>query len=264
MAEQLAINVETEKLQRGLERFARETGQTLKAVYEDQIRLASNSLAKHYHPKTAKMGKLAILKDLQNVFIEEKPLFVMEAWAGIGGEEPARIFRTSRGAILGIEKTELNPSGDMDFMEWRHKKSRMASNGRVSTAGAKSRNIGRWKYMNRQMVPAGRVAKYAKKRVFPKVGLLKAGWLMPSESGIKNKVPNWITRAGAFRSRLATYGDHMDLFANGFLYLTNNVPYAGKHVGLLRIEIQRRQRDLLLYAGKRLDAKIAKFNAGAM
>lgn len=254
------IACETDRLLAGMKTFAAETGQTLKAVFVDQMRLASNSLAKNFPAKSQGIQRKAVLGDLGNIFIEiDDPLF-LENWAGIGERAPARVFKTKSGAVFGVEQAQYNPSGDMSAMDAQHRKYR-TKGGRVTKAGSFTRDIGRWKFVNRMVVGKGAVERYARKYLYPRAGAMKSGWLLPSVAPVRSKAPSWVLKARHAVGEQSEYTDQMDLFASGFLKLNNMITYAARQMGLVRIELQKRQRDLKSYAGKRLQQRIAKFNA---
>jgi hypothetical protein len=258
----MRINIESEKLVRGMKTFARETGQTLKDVYSDQMRLASNSLAKNFPPKSSAKFKRGIVeKELPNIFTEAPSDFILDSWVTVG-TPPERIFKTKTGAIIGVDKSHYNPDGNIAMMEQHHQANRNASNGRVTRAGSFTRDIGRWKFINRQIVPKGAIARYARARVFPKLGTMKAGWILPSSSGLTTKADSWVKRAYGNARGASEYTDQMNLFAVGFLRLVNMIPYAARQSGLVRIELQKRQRDLLRKSGRAMGKEIAKFNRG--
>ena len=111
------------------------------------------------------------------------------------------------------------------------------------------------------VVPKGAIGKYARKWLFPRAGMMKSGWLLPSAAKLANKVPAWITKARDNTKGWSAFTDAMDADASGFLKLENTVPYAARQGGLLRIELQKRERDLKKYAKLRLEGEAAKFNA---
>jgi len=257
----LQIQVEQQKLLDGMKRFAKQTGQALKEVYKDQMRLASNSLVKAFPPRTMGQGRKAIMTDLSNLFIEQPGSFIESAIA-VQGQPTQTIFKTRQGAVYGIDSADYNQSGDHAAMAARHKRFRLPSTGRVTKAGALTRDIGRWKFIQRQVVPAGAVKRYARAKVFKRLGMMKSGWILPRGAGIQTKAARWVFEAQAHVGVRSEYIDRMDTNASGFLQLQNRVPYAGRHVGLVRIEVQKRQRDLKRYAGLRLKKQVEKFNRG--
>jgi hypothetical protein len=257
------ISVETGNLVRGMERFAKDTGRSLKEVYQDQMVLASNSLVRNFPPKSMAIGRKAILEaDLPNIFTEAPSEFLLNSWVAIG-QPPETIFKTRTGAIIGVDRAHYNPDGNQTMMAAHHQANRNKSNGRVTRAGAFTRDIGRWKFINRQVVPPGAIKRYAASVVFPKLGTMKAGWVLPEKSGLKTKMPAWVAKTRGRVPNASDYTDQMNMFAIGFLRLENLVPYAARQSGLVRIELQKRQRDLLRKSGRQLELEVAKFNGRA-
>ena len=73
-------------------------------------------------------------------------------------------------------------------------KSKRTKNGRVSKAGAKTRDIGRWKSHDRLIVPQALFEQYLK-TVLVKVGFLASGWnAMAERLGVN--LPAWVKRHG--------------------------------------------------------------------
>lgn len=260
MAVDIDIKVESAKVLAGMREFARRTGQELRAVYRDQMRMSSNSLVRTFPVPTRYAGRQAILDDLNNVFVEAPSTFLLESWEAIG-QPPARAFKAKGGGVLGVDEAHYNPSGDAAMMAMHHQRYRLKSTGRVTKAGAFTRDIGRWKFINRQIVPPGAIRRYAR-GVYKRVGMLKSGWMFPTGAGLVTKAPSWVRSARDAVGTRAAFVDRMTPSANGFLQLTNQVPYAKRQIGLVKIELRRRLSDLKRYAGKRLQREISRFNSG--
>jgi len=254
------VQVETNKLYKSMERFARETGQELKDVFEDQMRLASNDLVRWMPPKSKTQGVNAVEVGLGNVFTEYDS-FVLESWESVG-PVPATVIRTKRGAIIAVDAAHYNIEENQGRMIQQHQKNRLKSNGRVTKAGSYGREIGRWKSINRQLVPTGAIKRYRKKHVDHKIGMLKAGWILPEKTGLKTRAPAWVQRAGSSFRNLSEYSDQMDMFASGFLKLTNKVRHVARHGRLISLAVRKRNAALNRFAGRTLDRMIDKFNAG--
>lgn len=261
----MAVSVEviSADLERGMKRFARTMGVSLKAVYTDQMRLASNQLVKIYPPRTKKQGRHRIKRDLGSLFVRLGPdnFQLAKEYAALGEQPIGRRFKTTRGAVFGVENNFWNLSGNRSQMKAYHQRNRLR-NGRASMAGSWDKNIGRWKFIDRMVVSQRAYEGYLRDEVFPKIGLLKKGWIAPN-APFKTKAPAWVKKAkGAPGNSSGDYSDQMDLFANGFLQLKNVAPQAAGRDGLVRIVLRTRSRDLKRFAAKRLDKMIARFNAG--
>jgi len=259
----VSVKVIFDEVERSMKRFARAMGVSLKAVYQDQMRLASNQLVRLYPPRTKKKGTLRIRRETGSLFVRLGPKnFVMaKEYQSIGGQPIGHVFETARGATFGVENPFWNLSGNRSRMKAYHKKHR-GSNGRSSVAGSWDKRIGRWKFIDRMVVSERAYDNYLKQEVFPKVGLLKKGWIAAS-APFTTKAPAWVKKAkGAPGGGKGEYSDQMDLFANGFLQLKNLAPHAAGRDGLVRIVLRTRLRDMKRFAAKRLDKMIARFNAG--
>ena len=258
----VSIEATTVDVELAMERFARKMGVSLKDVYVDQMRLANNQLIKLFHPKTAKQGKNRIKRELGSLFIKlgPKDFDMTEQWMEVGGDVPPQLFRTSRGAVFGVENRLMNLRGDFNAMERYHKRNRL-KNGRTTAAGSWDKRIGRWKFVDRMVVSRRVYDKYLQKRVFPKVGLLKSGWIARN-APYEIKAPRWVRKAGERFLKHGRYSDQMDLFASGFLKLINLAPHAADREGLVKIAMRTRVRDLQRHASKRIDKLTARWNKG--
>lgn len=254
------IEVEAAKLMANIRAFAKDTGMTVKAVYLDQLRLASNSLIKSFPPKTANQGRSVIMEDMTSIFTEVGPgAFLQESFDVFGENAPPKVFKTARGAVMGAEIDQFNPRGDISIMHDHHQKYRM-KNGRTSKAGSYTRDVGRWKFINRMIVPAGAVKKYAKTKLFPHVGLLKAGWILPANCPVQSKPPAWVAKAGKSVLVGVEFEDKMTPDGNGFLRERNPIEYGSKHQGLIEIELRKRGRDLKRMMKDHINSRFRKYN----
>lgn len=260
------IQVKTERLLASMKYFAKETGQSLKAVFVDQLRLASNSLVKVFPPKTAAVVRGTIMEDLGNLFVEVGDgSFIKEATPlyMLGENGPSVTLKTYRGAVLGTEASQYNPKGNIAQMDELHRRNRKRTNGRVVWRTSGTVQVGKFKYVNRMVVGKGKIASYARKVLFPRIGMMKAGWILPDGARIETKAPAWVRKSLRVFGLTGRYSDKMTSDANGFLQETNPVRYSERQAGLVLIELQKRSRDLRRFAGKRLQGAIDKFNGKA-
>lgn len=255
------VEVQSYEVLKAIRLFAKQTGIELKDVYVDQMRLMNNHLIRLYPPKTYAQGRRAIKTDLENLFIRPDDFGVVSQWAGIGEGAPPVVFRTSKGAILGVEQRNINLSGDPAKLRAHHQKHRM-KNGRVTKAGAFTRNIGRWKYIDRMVVADYAYQRYLK-TVQKKVGMLKKGWI-PKKGTVRYpvKAANYIRNSSG--GEQAEMLDRMNPNASGYLKLENNIDYAYKHPGLVKIALGFRSRDLKKWAKLRVDEMTKRFNSGTL
>lgn len=163
------------------------------------------------NPKT--QGEVAIRKDLmggrnigphaksQGIFFAIKPWMPQDEH-----DQTVRLFSKKNGDTFGVEKELYRPQASMAVMSAHHKKHRSRRTGRVTTAGSKDRQIGRWKFIDRMAVEEKTLAKYVLSQQ-KKVGYMRAGWMKAADSvNLKVRSP-WIkrhrfTRQGVGDSRL--------------------------------------------------------------
>jgi len=247
------VQVETNKLYKSMERFARETGQELKEVFEDQMRLASNDLVRWNHPKAAKAGKGTVSSDVGSVVTQIGDWIVRTASTGTG-----IIAVTKTGAALPVDNALVNLQSDEMTIAKHHKRKRTGTRGNVPR-GQKSVVNGR---LNMMLVGRNGKKRYLRKNAFPKVGMVKAGWILPSGAPVNTRAPRWVQKAREYIGDVSRYEDAMDKNANGYLRLTNKVRHAARHGGLIKTAVRKRNAALNRFAGRTLDRMIDKFNAG--
>ena len=265
------VNFNREKLRLA----AKELGVSVQFLGYDQARLLGLNLVSITAPSKKlikvdgtkpeeserKIGEGAVMEDLNRIFIVAGNESILDTWDIVG--IPAVAFRTASGAVFGIEKTMIDRSGTR--MAEHHKKYRSPKTGRVSKAGSYTRNIGRWKFIDKLAVDKTAFNRYAKERR-KNVGTLKAGWVkgavyFASKCNGAANVPTWISRnedrfsgpgAGGTLSRLGI----------GKIWIENTSTFA-------RIKIQKsfitaalatREKDLAKNLIKRKDVIAEQFN----
>lgn len=101
-----------------------------------------------------------------------------------------RLFITKKGRVYGVDRELYRPNASISEMDAHHQKYRSTRTGKVTQAGARTRDVGRWRFIEKMAVNGSRFRAYLR-HVFAKVGKAKAGWPI-TQSG--NKVPRWIMR----------------------------------------------------------------------
>lgn len=231
------------RLQRDLERTHGAIGITTQWLTWDTARLAANDAIKYSAPWAAgkpgtgsaqlASGKSAIAYDL----LGSKGGATRRAKRlGVFDFLPDNIKRTfiqdgvvvnvtSSGRIYAKDETLYRPNASLAEMKAHHLRYR-GKNGRTTTAGAKTRNIGRWKSTAKMMVPREKMDQYLR-YVQSKVGELKASWLpaaryFAQKVGGKVGASAWIVKQG---KQLGTYIDSVNATGNGYASLTNLAPH---------------------------------------
>jgi hypothetical protein len=142
-----------------------------------------------------------------------------------------RLFAKKDGTVYGTDKAHFLPSANASTLRSIHKEK--FTGGRISSAGGRTRDIGRWKFIDRFFVPPSTLAKYVADQQ-TKVGLAKSGWadcakqLRKVVSGAMTRgIPRWVTRHLGDHG----FGDVQDKTSNFFnptVVLTNSCKYADR------------------------------------
>lgn len=106
------------------------------------------------------------------------------------------LFAKKNGDVYGTEKRLFRPNASIEEMEAHHQKYRSRSTGRTTLAGSFTRNIGRWKFVDRMVVSGSTMQKYLK-HVLKRVGWMKSGWVPAFRALGGKRVPAWIDRHSA-------------------------------------------------------------------
>jgi hypothetical protein len=142
-----------------------------------------------------------------------------------------RLFVKKDGTVYGTDKAHFLTDATASTLRQIHKGA--FQNGTMSSAGSRTRDIGRWKFIDKYFVPGGTLDDYVKSQM-AKSGLAKSGWaacanqLKKVISGsMTSRIPGWVTR------HLSNYnlGKVEDRTGNVFaptVVLTNTCKYADK------------------------------------
>jgi hypothetical protein len=102
-----------------------------------------------------------------------------------------KLFAKKDGTVYGVEKKLFQPNASIGVMSAHHQRFRTA-NGRVSTAGALTRDVGRWKFIDKMVVSKGALASYMRV-VRGRVGMAKSGWVTAARN-LGVTLQAWINR----------------------------------------------------------------------
>jgi hypothetical protein len=87
-----------------------------------------------------------------------------------------RLFVTKSGDVYGTDREFFQPDATEDQMHEHHQKQRSARTGRVTSAGARSLDVGRWKFVSKMIVERNTLDRYVYS-VFERVLWAKSGWV---------------------------------------------------------------------------------------
>jgi hypothetical protein len=140
-----------------------------------------------------------------------------------------RLFVGKDGFAYGTEKTMFRPDASGSEMRAFHKKNFV--NGKASSAGSYTRNIGRWKFLDKMFVSKETLDDYIKSTI-KKVGIAKAGWAncalqlkKVNKGKLTADIPPWVIRHTADFKNGKTEdltSDHQ----NPRVIMTNTTPWA--------------------------------------
>lgn len=202
------------------------------------------SVQKDIGEKRVKRDIKKVIYGMRRVELEDK-IGEIES-AGVHGAL-ARLWVTKDGKVYGTERELLRPDASWPQMRAHHAKYRTKW-GRVTQAGTRTRDIGRWKFVDKMVVGVDVFHSYIHQRQ-SWVGNAKAGWLKALDDiNKRRRTPitlsggKWITR----HKGRAT-GLFFDYSNNGKIdwIMGNGVPYIQKHAGhIMDRAYQNRARNL--------------------
>lgn len=143
-----------------------------------------------------------------------------------GGEEE-RLFVRKDGTVWATEKRNYHPGASVSDMNAHH--ARYWNNGRMSSAGTRTRDIGRWKFIDRMVVGPTARNRWLRSR-YQRVGFLAAGWLTAAKELKVARIPAWIKRHSSAPGALR-FSESDSKFV---IYVVNSVKF-GRNAQLDRI-----------------------------
>ncbi len=264
----MTLDVENiSKVENGLEKFSEMFGVPIRYLAMDQLRLAVQDLVKFTPPKNEKEGKNRIGKELWAVFMEVDSPDILAEWEAVanGQSFPARVFKLKTGAVFAVESTLIEHSGA--GMHDHHQQYRSKASGRTTSAGTRTRDIGRWRFVNKMAVTRSAMGAY-RKRVQSRVGFLKAGWLpavraLESATGQGITVPGFVKKVWQQRGRVSL--DSMTTRGDGFVSATNAVEWGGPMITRFAVKTMRKRAHDInrgIFRDGRARQIVERYNAG--
>ena len=202
----------------------------------DSIRLHARLLCVELSMRTQPFGKddrgkdngeASITRDLVGKAMQRAGLF------GVCSGNETR-YRTGNvrlfvygGDAYGTDTTFYRPNASTDDMKAFHRQH--FKNGKVSSAGSRTIDTGRWKFVEKMYVNKATLGNYLES-VKKKVGIAKSGWARCAEqlpkvvSGSMTRgIPAWVTRHDKSNGKVI---DNSNDLANPSITMTNTTPYA--------------------------------------
>lgn len=229
------VKFENLKFQQIMKDYATIREKTIPEAVHMNARLLCVEFARRTQPfgNDQKVGEKAIARDLLGGKKRYGIFAPLTGFMAANAEEYStgnvRLFVKKDGTVYGTDKAHFLTDATASTMRQIHKSA--FQNGKMSSAGSRSRDIGRWKFIDKYFVPGGTLDDYVKSQT-AKSGLAKSGWaacanqLKKVISGSMTRgIPKWVTR------HLGNYnlGNVEDRTGNIFsptVILTNSCKYA--------------------------------------
>jgi hypothetical protein len=220
-------------------------------------------------------GEKAVRDDLMRIFMgipdQQMQQFGDEWQAYNKGQPIGHLFKTKSGAVYGVENDLLDERGAN--LAAHHQRYRSKTTGRVTRAGTKTRNIGRWKFVDKLHTPLSKLREYIAS-VQSHVGRTKAGWLpaanyfsAKAKPLVADLAPGWVQRHAAYGAAASPPPtDSLQAHTlTGELVAGNGVPWVRDDSGFMQSTLRTRIRDLENGMWKRLEGIKQKLsiNTGA-
>lgn len=181
--------------------------QTIPDAVHANARLLCVEFARRTQPfgddKGKRDGNAAIARDLlggkkrAGIFAPISPA-IEEGFRFSKSSDNVRLFVKKNGEVYGTEKRLFRPDASASTLRSFHKQNFI--NGKMSSAGSRTRNIGRWKFVDKMFVTPSTLNDYVAS-VQKKVGIAKSGWAACAKqlrrvvSGSMTRgIPGWVTR----------------------------------------------------------------------
>jgi len=169
-------------------------------VMRQQMRLLVQRLVEltqpHHGRGTAvaakKQGENAILRDLMGG--GHRPGIFFTADESFLRNKPSantvRLFAKKDGTVYGVDRNLFQPRASGSQLEEHHRT--YFKNGRMTKAGGRTRDIGRWRFIDKMVVGKNRLKRFIK-QLQSHVGRAKGGW-NHAAARFGYKPPPWVSR----------------------------------------------------------------------
>lgn len=152
---------------------------------------------------------------------------LIEQAEAVHGGAIQRLFTRADGTVFGVENDFFLPHATQSDLRAHHKK--YFKNGRFTRAGGATRDIGRWKFIDRLVIPEDTFRAYLKEQQ-AKVGYLLSGWRVAAQK-LGLPIPAWVANADAPSTIVMTVTPERI-----HIKATNEVPWASARITRPRIQ----------------------------
>ena len=231
------IKFENLKFEQIMKDYATIREKTIPEAVHLNARLLCVEFARRTQPfgNDQKVGEKAIARDLlggkkrYGIFAPLTGFMAANAEQYSSGN--IRLFVKKDGTVYGTDTAHFMTGATASNLRQIHKGA--FQNGTMSSAGSGTRDIGRWKFINKYFVPGGTLDDYVKSQM-AKSGLAKSGWaacanqLKKVISGSMTRgIPQWVTRHLSDYN-LGNVEDRTGNISSPTVVITNNCKYADK------------------------------------
>jgi hypothetical protein len=158
-------------------------------------------------PRNQAQGRNRVMKDIHKImlglsdadFAKANPDHTDKAKF----DNIVRLFPARDGSILGVDKDLYRPGATMEDLYEFHQSKRL-KNGRVSDAAQQTVDVGRWRFLEKLIVPKNLLDEYIS-RAMDRVGRARGGWAAGTLK-LGGKVAKWI----AAHANKGTYINELD------------------------------------------------------
>jgi hypothetical protein len=223
-----------------VETVARQTRQSTVELMNDVMRLWSIDLMRETWPKSASVGKKAVLEQISAIFTPYDKE-TESSWIATdkGGANIGMAFKTKTGAVYSVPHLLVDTSSSQSKVADYHQSQRDKRSGRVRrSVGKRNWKVGNWEFVDKFHATQASIQTLIKEKQ-AHVGRLAAGWVAAaSHYGVT--IPGWISRHGGSEGSFKDALDTTNL--KGTLEASNNVPYAGRKLGQEWLDFLLRKR----------------------
>jgi hypothetical protein len=152
---------------------------------------------------------------------------LIEGAVEVHGDSIQRLWVKKDGTPYGVENDLFRPDATLSDMRTHHKK--YFKNGRMTRAGGATRDIGRWKFVDKMVVPKETFAAYLKEQQ-EKVGYLLSGWRVAANK-LGVSISAWVANADAPSTVIVSVTENRLYFK-----ATNEISWASVRITKSRVQ----------------------------
>lgn len=228
-------------------------GKTRAEALRTQARLLGLRLIQLTPPRTKGQGKRRVKADVGRLFFGQSPGRMadsMDRAARAGGMDKqmnatVALWATKDGTVYGVERHLYRPDATLATMAEHHEKHR-DSRGRVTRAGTMRPDVGRWKFVDKMVVPRDLLAEYIRTKQ-GMVGQARGGWASVVQH-FGGAVADWVGQ----HSSAGSVTDRLDDPVAAYLAMDNRSRWASGN------EANRIARNALLSRAVSIKASVQK------